>query len=228
MDIITIIVAAGSGQRMQAGKNKILLDLGGKTVLNRTIELWLPFSQQLILVINPHDEAAIKELIAGYNPQPYLVYGGASRAQSVRNALNCLPNPIDKNPQYIAIHDGARPLTHSDDILAVIKAAKAHQAAILAAPVSDTIRYRNKQFCGNLVPREQLLAAQTPQIFERQLLVKAYQQVEDLNLFTDDAAIVQAANHDCAYILAKHNNLKLTEPKDLALACALWQKGVKE
>ncbi len=227
MEIITIIVAAGSGQRMQSTKNKILLDLAGKPVLNRVIELWQPFSKQLIVVINPNDEAIIKELISGYNQKPTLVYGGKSRAQSVNNALACLPKPKPEEAQYIAIHDAARPLTHPDDILAVIEAAKTHQAAILAAPISDTIRYRDNQFCGRLVPREQLLAAQTPQIFEQQLLLKAYHQVENPSNFTDDAAIVQAANHNCAYVLAKHNNFKLTEPKDLALARALWQEGVQ-
>lgn len=213
-----IIVAAGRGERMAADRNKALLPLQDRPVLAHTLELWSNLAQQIVVAYNPADLAAVRDLCAPYGGRVLMVPGGSQRAASVARALAALP--MTDGPELVAVHDAARPLTLPADIEATFTLAGQVGAAILAAPLTDTVRQRqDDRLVGALLPREQLVAAQTPQIFRRELLQQAY-AVEQAVLAeaTDDAALVQRLGQAVAYVWATGCNVKLTRPTDLLLA----------
>lgn len=216
-----IILAAGRSERMAMAGNKTLLPLNGRPVLSHVLELWHKRADALILAINPTDQDAVSWLCAPYGEALTVVTGGTHRAASVANALAALPPSPDAEQELIAIQDAARPLTLEADIEAVFQAAQTTGAAILAGPVTDTVRHlHSPQQLGPVIPRELLVAAQTPQIFRRPLLLQAYAAADDVALAaaTDDAALVQNLGAAVALVWATGANLKLTRPADLAVA----------
>ena len=215
-----IILAAGRGERMAANQNKILLPLLGQPILHYVLELWLPLADAAIVVINPADRQEIECLTAPYSDWLSLAAGGTTRAASVLAGLQALP-PAFGGSELVAIHDAARPLTLPADIERVWQSAEKTGAAVLAAPVTDTIRFCAPNNClGEIIPRTGLAAMQTPQVFRRTLLEQAYQAAtpEDLALATDDAALVQASGQPISCVWASGANLKVTNPADLMLA----------
>lgn len=216
---------------MQAGMNKALLPLAGQPVLAWSLAMWQQPAERIYVAAQLVDWPHMQPVLAPYGQQARLVVGGSSRAASLAQALAALPPGDDETAELIAVHDGARPLTSAADIQRVIAAAEVHGAAILAAPVTDTVRFRESTgehnsplqangLCGEVVPREQLIAAQTPQIFRRDWLLAAYAQADEqqLSTVTDDAALLQACGYSCAYVWAEKPNLKLTTPEDLHIA----------
>jgi 2-C-methyl-D-erythritol 4-phosphate cytidylyltransferase len=175
---------------------------------------------ELLVAARPEDWPAVSALIAPYGKTARLIAGGEHRAGSVALALKELEYGP---PELIAVHDAARPLTAKSDIERVIEAAKRTGAAILAAPLSDSIHWQAQGLCGAPLPREQLLAAQTPQIFRAGWLISAYAAADETALAaaTDEAALTLAAGYPCAYVWAENINLKLTRPQDLAIAEAI-------
>jgi len=220
--LTAIIVAAGNSLRMGGGMTKALLPLVGRPVLAHVLEMWQGFAEKMIVVVRPEDWPAAQKLIAPYGPNARLAKGGETRAASVAQALAVLQQEGGA-PEWIAVHDAARPLTARSDIERVIEEATKKGAAILAAPLNDTVRWQAGGDCGELLSRELLLNAQTPQIFCGAWLISAYAAADPAALAaaTDDAALVMAVGYPCAYIWAEHANLKLTRPEDLALAEAI-------
>ena len=221
MRLGTIIVAAGDSQRMGGAVNKALLSLAGRPLLTHVLDTWLKVAESLVVVTRPQDWQAVSAIIAPYGKAVRLAAGGANRAASVAQGLQALADAGP--PELIAVQDAARPLTANSDIRQVIEAAKREGAAILAAPLGDTVRRRLGGFCGETLPREHLLAAQTPQIFRAAWLFAAYNAANKTALAaaTDDASLVMAAGYPCAYVWAQHANFKLTYREDVALAEAI-------
>jgi 2-C-methyl-D-erythritol 4-phosphate cytidylyltransferase len=212
---------------MGGALNKALLPLAGRPVLTHVLEMWQGLATDILVAVRPEDWQAAAAIAAPYGQAVRLIAGGEYRAASVAQALWALAQ--DTLPQLIAVHDAARPLTASNDIKRVIDAAQRTGAAMLAAPLDDTIRWQAEGLCGALLPRAQLLAAQTPQIFRAGWLVSAYAAADEAALAaaTDDAALTLAAGYPCAYVWASCANFKLTRPEDVALAEALLQtRGV--
>jgi 2-C-methyl-D-erythritol 4-phosphate cytidylyltransferase len=148
-----------------------------------------------------------------------IIEGGAERCETVARALEV----VDAACDYIAVHDAARPCLSTLLIDAVFSAALAHGAAFLAAPVSDTIkRVGDEHFSNETIPRDGLYLAQTPQVFERALLCRAYAQRSRIEgRVTDDCQLVEALGHRCKVVESSPLNIKITTQTDLRLAAAI-------
>jgi 2-C-methyl-D-erythritol 4-phosphate cytidylyltransferase len=215
-----IIVAGGSSQRM--GFDKLLALLGDKPVLAHTIDAFehTDSVREIILVARPERVAEFEELVrqSEFKKVRRVVAGGKRRQDSVQAGLNSLST--DTN--YIAVHDAARPLVMPEQIERIFALAREHGAAALAEAVTDTLKRADvNRFVTGSVPRESLYAMQTPQIFARELLERAYTGVAENNLSVTDE--VSAAEHLGAKVVLVPNdewNVKITYPRDLLLAQA--------
>jgi 2-C-methyl-D-erythritol 4-phosphate cytidylyltransferase len=175
--------------------------------------------QQTLLVISPDDREAFQSKI-GANAALLgieIVDGGAERTDSVVNALSRVRADID----FVAIHDAARPCIADEWIDAVFAAAVQSGAAILAAPISGTLkRVAPDKTIAETVSRENLWEAQTPQVFRRQLLIDAYARRGGPPA-TDDAQLVERLGHKVTVVPGSAMNLKITTKDDLRLASAI-------
>lgn len=209
-----ILLAAGSGRRMQGlVADKVLAPLAGKPVFAHSVAAFLESGVADFYAIVYRDQRQMTELSA-YAPTPSVfVKGGRERQHSVANALEALPADIG----HVFIHDCARPLIKAEQLVALLKIVQIENAAVLAHRVTDTI----KQHSGNghlkTVDREHLWAMETPQVFTRDLIARAYARVVEKELsITDDAAAVELLNHPVALLENAGPNPKLTTPADLA------------
>ncbi len=219
-----ILPAAGRSSRFGNPKEKkVYAELEGRAVWLRSVEPFINRDDvaQVIVVIAPEDRELFERR---YRPNVALmaitvVEGGAERSDSIANALE----RVDPLCEFIAIHDAARPCLTTAQVDAVFAAAKAHGAAFLAVPVSDTI----KRVDGGLrtvetVPRHDLYLAQTPQVFRRDWIESAYAQRSRLGAaVTDDTQLIEAIGHACAVVESTMMNLKITTADDLRLAGAV-------
>ncbi len=221
-----ILPAAGRSTRFGDPKQKkIFAELDGRAVWLRAVEPFVNRDDviQTIVVIAPEDrdlfERRFRPSVAFLNIQ--VIEGGAERSDSVAKALEIL----HPDCEFVAVHDAARPCLTGDQVDSVFAAAQQHGAALLAIPVADTIkRVGADQFTSETVPRAGLFLAQTPQVFRRELLLKAYANRAKLGAaVTDDTQLVEALGHPCAVVESSNLNLKITTSSDLRLAAAVLQ-----
>lgn len=208
-----ILLAAGSGTRMGgAVTDKVLAPLAGRPVFAHTAAAFMASGVADYYVVLYRDQRQMTEL-AAYAPTPsVLVRGGRERQDSVMNALAALPDDI----AYVFIHDCARPLVRPEQLIALHKIVRREDAVVLAHRVTDTIKeHRDDARLRNL-DRSRLWAMETPQVFARDLIVRAYARVAARGLeITDDAAAVETLAHPIALLENPHPNPKLTTPADL-------------
>jgi 2-C-methyl-D-erythritol 4-phosphate cytidylyltransferase len=214
-----IIVAGGSGSRMQTELPKQFLEINGKPILMHTLEKFAMDSIELILVLNVDYHEYWNNLCIKHSfTIPYtLVKGGNTRYQSVKNALALI-----KEKSVVAIHDAVRPLIKSDTILEAYTHAELHGNAILAVPSKDSIRKMQNEV-SVAVPREDYFLVQTPQVFMSDVLIKAYKE-PFRNEFSDDASVVEYAGQKIHLMQGDSANIKITYPEDLLIAQALLKK----
>lgn len=212
-----IVVAAGSSSRMQ-GTNKQLLELAGIPVIVRTLRAFeeCEWVGNIILVVKADDLFKMQLLCENNNISKVtdVVCGGATRQESVLNGFKMLP----KNAEKVLIHDGARPFVTGDIIRNVIKALGRFDAVGCAVKVKDTV----KQIGANgeilrTVPREDLVAIQTPQGVMVKPYLAACEKV-DVAAFTDDTSIMEAAGYKACVVEGSYKNIKITTKEDIALA----------
>ena len=219
--IWAIVPASGVGKRMQSSTPKQYLKLGKKTIIEHTLDRLLSFDgiYGVILVLRADDTDW-----PGLNYQsekPVLTTtGGAERKHSVFNGLLKL-RELNLDDPYALVHDAVRPLVTHQDLHSLVKAATNHEAgALLALPITDTIKQQDKQ--GNSIKsieREGLWRAFTPQLFRAELLHKALDHALQNNLkITDDAAAIEALGMKPELVPCSAENIKLTNPEDLSLA----------
>ncbi|MGI9239741.1 MAG: 2-C-methyl-D-erythritol 4-phosphate cytidylyltransferase [Verrucomicrobiales bacterium] len=213
-----IIVAAGYSQRM--GFDKLLAPLGGWPVLKHTIDAFenCPDINEIIVITSDERLKAIERLEQEecYQKLTHIIHGGAERHHSVWNGLKDL-NP---DSQYVAVHDGARPLITPAQITRCIEAAKTHRAAASAHRISDTVkRADDSHRVSAPVDRDNLWAMETPQVFEVALLVEAYEKVlEAGGMVTDEVSAVEHLGHPIQLVPNPSPNPKITYAEDLATA----------
>ena len=216
-----VIVAAGSSQRM--GFDKLLALLGDKPVLAHTIDAFerTPSVQEIVLVGRMERVEEFKELVRqnGFRKVSQIIAGGELRHDSVRAGLA----RINAKATFIAVHDAARPLVTPDQIERVYQLARAHGGAALAEPITNTLkRASNEYVVTGAVPRENLYAMQTPQIFVRDLLDKAYAAITaDNRAVTDEVSAVEQLGAKVVLLPNDEWNVKITYPRDLLLAQAV-------
>lgn len=218
-----IIVAAGSSRRM--GFDKLSVPLSGVPVLRRTLDAFLAADciSSIILVCPEERWEQIGDLHHVAKPV-VRVDGGHDRQNSVAQGIAALPT----DTEYVAVHDGARPLIHPDDITSCVKAATTNKAASLGRRVTETLKRSNDEsFCIEAVSRENLWLMETPQVFSVPLLREAYIKVSQLSLtITDEVSALEALGEKVKFVESKHPNLKITTPSDLVLAEAIRLNSV--
>ncbi len=208
-----ILLAAGQSRRMQgAVADKILAPLGGRPVFCHAAAAFAESGVADYYVIVGRDQRHILELSA-YAPTPAVfVRGGRERQDSVTAALQALPDDIG----YVFIHDCARPFVRPEQLVALLKIVRKEGAVVLAHRVTDTIKVHHDSGLHETLDRSHLWAMETPQVFERDLICRAYAKVADKELrITDDASAVELLKHPVALLENTHPNPKLTTPADL-------------
>ena len=219
-------MAAGSGTRMGAGMPKQFLELDGKAVLQKTIEVFQQACPGIsVVTVLPEDFIDYwKDYCLKNNficPQ-VLVKGGITRFHSVRNALERIPDGA-----IAAVHDGVRPLVTPAKVRELYDLAEDRIGVIPAVPCVDTMKVLKQADIkdmwvetGEEVDRSVLFGAQTPQVFHSEVLKAAYDQAYD-PAFTDDASVVSRYGKSLSYVLGERLNIKITTPEDLIMANAI-------
>ena len=211
-----IIVAAGSSERM--GFDKLFALVSGKPVIAHTIAAFENTNcvDEIILVGRSDSLNELKKLIAQPTKVKQVVGGGAERSDSVRSGLE----HVDSKSDYIAVHDAARPMITPEKIARVFEAAQKNGAATLAEPINDTLKRADGDlFVNEPVDRSGVFGMQTPQVFERKLLEKAYEIVATKKIsVTDEVSAVELLGHKIVLVPNYDFNFKVTYPRDLPLA----------
>ncbi len=225
--VAVIIPAAGAGKRFGGDVKKPFAQLDNRPIFIRSIELFLtrPDVCQVILAVSADDFDVVKEKYAAniMFMGIKLVRGGKERFDSVRSALGFVADEAE----LVAVHDAVRPCVLDTWIDRVFERAAEVGAAILAAPLSGTIkRAGDDRLIQQTVSRAGLYEAQTPQVFRKDLLIKAYANMPADAAPTDDAQVVESLGHPVAIVESDHRNLKITGPGDSALAEAIL-KGMQ-
>jgi 2-C-methyl-D-erythritol 4-phosphate cytidylyltransferase len=221
---IAIIAAAGTGSRMASDRPKQFLQLAGSPIIFHTLK---PFElcesiQEVIVVLPPEQSSAFLALAAkqGLRKLARVVPGGPTRADSVKRGLMAIRAAT---AEIVAVHDGVRPFVTVEEIDNTIAAAQRDGAAILATPVTDTIKLvvegKTDEIIVKTLLRQNLRQALTPQCFRYELLRKAYEQadVNDPSL-TDESALVERLGHQVTIVAGSARNIKITTPRDLLIA----------
>lgn len=219
MQKVCIFACGGQGTRMGADVPKQFLRLGGKTVLQLSIEkiveaepdvkivialpaLWKEFWREECLKMKMHVTQSI-------------VDGGITRFHSVKNALEKVPGD-----SIVAVHDAVRPFVSTDLVRTLFAKAEKCGSAVPVIPVTDTVKVLDKslnEIDGAVADRSVLFGAQTPQVFRADMLKAAYKQAYS-TAFTDDASIARAAGYEVKYVPGEKYNIKLTTPEDMLFA----------
>jgi 2-C-methyl-D-erythritol 4-phosphate cytidylyltransferase len=218
-----VIPAGGSGVRFGSGTPKQYLKLKGTPVVLHTLRMFQehPLIRAIVLVVRGEDEPRATSLIKRQHLTKVqaVVNGGEDRQASVLNGINALSPEID----VVLVHDAVRPLVEGRIIDEVIKTASAHGAAVAAGKVRDTILKEHTPFVlESTIPRDPLWAAQTPQGFSRELIVRAHRQATADGFHgTDEASLVLRLGIPVHVVESPNTNIKITTPSDLLLASAI-------
>lgn len=222
-----VVPAAGTGSRMGSQVKKQFLKLNDTPILIMTLQLLASMEelQGIVLVTSKDDMEACEKMCSDYriSKTVYLTEGGATRQASVLNGLCALKELGKASPDDIVmIHDAARPLALVEEIRATVEAAKAGGAALLAAPVKDTVKVAAKDGTVQTTPeRSALFGAQTPQTFRLGDITSAHHlaaEREDFNC-TDDSQIMEKYGKCPVRIIqGSYENIKITTPVDLIIA----------
>jgi 2-C-methyl-D-erythritol 4-phosphate cytidylyltransferase len=222
--VSVVIPASGSGTRFGGDVPKQFLHMDGLPILARTV---LVFQQadlvgEIAVAVPPGYMEKTREITDIYNltKVKYIVEGGASRSESVYEALQ----KLSPHTEIVLVHDGVRPFVSPDLINRVVDAARKHGAAIAGIPITDTVKEADEAGCVRVtVERGRIWQVQTPQGFSYPLLLDAYKNAPHLKGFTDDSAIVEAHGGRVYIIPGERNNIKITTPEDAAITSAMFK-----
>lgn len=217
-----VIVAAGSASRM-GGIDKVMAPLGGEPMILRTVRAFQNCDaiQEIVIVTREDLILPITELCALCDKVRMVVRGGGSRQESVKLGLSALSDKME----LAAVHDGARPLISDAVIDRTVRAAHSYGGAAPVIPVKDTIKVYAGGFIASTPDRETLRAVQTPQVFDRALLMGALVKAEqDGAAVTDDCSAVERLGMKIRLVEGEERNLKVTTPMDLKIAEMLLEE----
>ena len=214
-----IITAAGYGVRMNSDKPKMLLEINNKPVLHWSVIPFLEIDIITKIIITYPDGYfnKFKNICDSLfqSKQNYeLVQGGNTRQNSIKKAIAKM-----NNVKWIGVHDGCRPLIEPFFIKRLINKVKQSNACIPALPIRDTVKKVQSNKIVETLQRDTLFLVQTPQFFEYNLLLRAYQHAESINYIgTDDASLVEQLGEPVFFIKGEDKNIKLTVPADMLIA----------
>ncbi|MDC3425493.1 2-C-methyl-D-erythritol 4-phosphate cytidylyltransferase [Aquibacillus sp. 3ASR75-11] len=215
MEYRVIVLAAGEGKRMNAGENKQFIKIGHKPLILHTLDVFNKdkWCTSIVLVVNKREKDRMKSILKGFPLKKTLslVEGGMERQESVFYGLK----HINDDGSIVFIHDGARPFVSVDSLHELAEETSKTKAALLAVPVTDTIKQRKGSEL-NTLDRKTLWAAQTPQAFHYDIIYHAHKQAAETGfLGTDDASLVERTGHPVSIVKGSYDNIKLTTPEDL-------------
>lgn len=225
--IAAVIPAAGQGKRMGLPYNKQFAKVGEMPVVLRTIFVFLTSGVVdfvIVICAKGEEEYYTKSELNkfGINGEIVVVTGGRERQDSVYKGLMAVPDECN----YIMVHDGARPLVTREVIQDAAEQVKMHKAVVTGVPVKDTVKMTDadEMVCETL-PRERLWQIQTPQSFEKRLLLEAYEKAFNDNFYgTDDASLVERLGVPVKIVYGSYENFKITTPEDLVIAEAVLER----
>lgn len=213
--ITAIIAAGGKGTRMGAEINKVYLDLCGKEIIARTVEVFEKCDNidEIVVVTGQCDIEVFKGIIKKYDFKKVtnVICGGETRVDSVYNGL------MRANGDIVLIHDGARALITETEINKVISDCKKYGAAAVGIKCNDTLKLSVGGFIGGTVDREKVYQIQTPQAFKKSDILYAHKSAPDKNV-TDDCALAEQIGIKIKITDGSSENIKLTTPSDMQLA----------
>ena len=222
-----LIPAAGSGSRMKAGKNKLLIELEGESLIYWTLKsIFSASSISWVGIIGqPKDKELLLNSLKDFSHKVKWINGGETRQESVFNGLNSLPKDAEK----VLIHDGARCLINTELINKCAAELEENEAVIVATKVTDTIKIVDIEgFIKDTPNRQYLWAEQTPQGFLVDSLKKAHAIAIDKNfIVTDDASLFEMLNWKVKIIEGNYSNIKVTSPIDLKIAALFLKDSYK-
>ena len=229
-NLTAIIPAAGVSRRMGLGKNKAFVLIGGMPLLVLCLKMLAETHMiyRAIVVVRADEVAETTVMLQDYQTRYFpdmkwqVTAGGKERQDSVANGLAL----VTETEGYVAVHDGARPFAGKEVFARTLAKAKECGAAIAAVPLKDTVKVKdNNGFVLSTPDRSSLCAVQTPQIFEVNLLRRAYSFLKEHPVaVTDDASLVEALGHPVAVAEGSYENIKVTTPEDLLLAERILDK----
>ncbi|MCI1248111.1 MAG: 2-C-methyl-D-erythritol 4-phosphate cytidylyltransferase [Megasphaera sp.] len=222
LKVSVIVVAAGSGRRFGYERNKLFYSLCGKPVLTHTLERVFAAKrvQEVVIVNSEQDHEEIASIVESLHPRMTVRYavGGAEREDSVYNGLLATSPDMD----IVMVHDGARPLAGPEWYDNAVPVMEHAAAAIYAIPLKDTVKLREtvdntgRAESVRTLDRSRLIAAQTPQIFHRDVLLRAHEYAQAHNLMgTDDASLVEAIGEKIVVLQGDQRNHKVTTMDDV-------------
>ncbi len=211
-----IVLAGGSGSRMGADRNKVLLPLAGEPVIVRSVRAFMGLVDGIVLVSRPEDIPDMEAVLEAAGLQVTIVPGGDTRQASVWNGLRALPEECT----HVLIHDGARCLVDRETILRCKTSVEECGTGVAAIPAIDTIKVVDaKETVLSTPDRSRLRAVQTPQAFRVELIRAAHQHALQSDFIgTDDASLVERMGHPVRMTLGDRRNIKLTTPEDMIMA----------
>ncbi|MCZ2328597.1 bifunctional 2-C-methyl-D-erythritol 4-phosphate cytidylyltransferase/2-C-methyl-D-erythritol 2,4-cyclodiphosphate synthase [Bartonella sp. F02] len=231
MSIAAVILAAGRGKRAGSPPNnpKQYLLLGKKPVIYHTVHCFLQNTAitTIVLVIHPEDRQICENAIADFKKHIIIVEGGATRQISTLCGLRALKNI---QPQYVHIHDGARPFVDNKLLEKIHITVNKREGVLPVLPISDTLkRVNDTLYISETVPRADLYNAQTPQCFPFDRILAAHEQAIQSckHEFTDDSAIAEWFGIPMRAIHGNPDNIKITWPEDFDTAYLHLQKRVQ-
>jgi len=211
-----IIVAGGTGSRMQSKIPKQFIEVKGKAILIHTIEKFIEFDEYINVIVAVHKDYMTDAnfMLAEHFPDKNIqvVVGGDTRFHSVKNGLNCITNKND----IVGIHDAARPLVSIETIKRCYETAAQKGNAIPVAPVNESLRMVTNGI-NKAVSRDDYKIVQTPQCFVVSKIKEAFEQPFS-PFFTDDATVLESIDEQIILVEGNSENIKITNPADLKIA----------
>lgn len=229
MKYTVVLPAAGSGKRMKADRNKLLLELSGKPIFIYTLEVFDrdPNCEGMWLAVKEDERELIEAYVERYRIKKVKGYatGGAERQDSVRAGLEMAAGQCE----VVLVHDAARPFISPIVIRELVEQANESGAAIAGVPVKDTIKKVRESVITETVNRAELWMIQTPQAFRYKLLMEAAQRAKaDGFLGTDEAMLVERMGHPVQIVESTYDNVKMTTPDDLIYGKAILASRLQE
>lgn len=229
--VFAIILAGGSGARFGGETPKQYVEVAGKPLLAHCLQSFEEALNidEVILVVSADWKDFTQENVVNrfdFKKVTNIVNGGKTRVDSTCNGLAAVPSSVE----IIAIHDAARALVDPSDIDNIVNAAIEHHAALLVAPVTDTIKQVSKNKVTKTINRSNLYRAETPQVFSAELIRRAHQKIRESESLvpTDDAQAVEILGEKVHALESNFPNPKITRPEDLLIAEALIHSRSRE
>lgn len=221
MTAIAVIVAAGKGERF-GDAGKVMSTIAGRPCLAWTLDAFQNADSVdgIIIVVGDHTRDAVTDLTSSgeWLKVQGIVPGGASRQYSMANGVRAVPADAD----VILVHDAARPLTPPALINESVRVAREHGGAILAAPITDTVKQVVDEEVSRTIDRSTLWGAQTPQTFRADMMREmAHHAFAGDIAFTDEASLAEVLGYPVRIVRSDSTNLKITHPHDIAIAEAI-------